>query len=272
MSSVSKAAAATESAIKKIDRPMVDTFAPDALGAAASTYAIAVRKVQAAEREILKLKVAQRERENRIAELKALLQKLPSVAIHVWCANYREDLSGEVRVMEVPGWWRDAPGLRTTKIHEGRLDEFSVSYEERSWNIAPNGEGFPPHGERVPAEGMSDSQIAYNFAMEPGHLRWKPGWRYGVIMSGAGDQDICTLMLNEHPARSLADEATMSVDTERLLPNVPIVYPPCNGAAFKAGDEVLVQFVGFDRTKPTVIGFRRNPKKCLPPETWYQMR
>lgn len=272
MSAVSKAAAITESTIKKIDRPKIDTFAPDALGAAAAAYAIAVRKVQAAEREILKLKIAQREREKRIDALKALLQGLPSAVIHVWCANYREDLSGEVRVMEVPGWWRDSPVSRETKIHEGRADEFSVAYEERSWNIAPNGEGFPPHGERVPSEGMSDSQIACNFAIEPGHLRWKPGWRYGVILSGAGDQDICTLMLNAHQARSFAGEDEMSVDTDRLLAGVPIVYPPCNGAAFKAGDEVLVSFAGFDRTKPTVIGFRRNPKKCQPPKTWYQMR
>lgn len=273
MTNVAHASADAEATLKKIPIPRLDTLAPDALAAAAAAYAVTVRKVQAADQEIVKIKAAYRERERRLAELQDLLDQTPTEAMHVWCANYREDLSGEVSTMEVPGWWRDTPVLRTTKIHQGKPDEFTIDYYERSWNLAPDGSGFPEHGERVLAEGMTDAQIAYNLAMEPGHHKWMPCWRYGVLLTD-GNNNVCNLLLNEHVARSLPEDEddAMDIDQGRTLMGVPILYPPCNGAVFKTGDEVLVRFVDQDFHQPTVIGFRRNPKKCQPRKTWYPLR
>ena len=65
-------------------------------------------------------------------------------------------------------------------------------------------------------------------------------------------------------ARLLSNEKEMALDgdADLTLADVPIWYPPCNGAVFQIGDEVLLWFDGWTRAKPKVIGFRREPKPC----------
>lgn len=282
MDSPAAQAALHVEAIKKIPLPTIETFEPPQLTAAAAAYAIAVRKVQEAEKVIAKIKAEQIEREKRIAFLQAELAKVSEVIIDIWCANYRElPAETDVRTMEVPGFWIDEPTSKLVTLYEGTEKEKTVSYDERSINIAPNGSSYSPQGDLVPAEAMSDAAIYYNLAMEAGHNKWGPQWRYGILLTeeeyhAATDQ--CTVKLNDAESRSGSDLGALDINgfgnggvlgygDDDILIGVPISYPTCNGKAFKKNDEVLVYFAG-DRETPIVIGFRRKPVQC--PGNWIQ--
>lgn len=106
--------------------------------------------------------------------------------------------------------------------------------------------------------------------MEPGHLKWRPAWRYGILTDINSEAKTGSVTLNAQMARKEQDDAAeMSINAEESLSGVPIVYPPCNARAFEKGDEVLVLFLNQDRATPAIIGFRREPKKC--PRTWQQV-
>ena len=266
------AAKAVESTLKPIPLPKIDTFTPKELSAAAAAYAVRVRKVQAATQAIEQLKAERMALDSRIAVIDAVLeQDANQPAIDVWCASYSEDLSGTVATMEVPGDWRgDEKPPRTVVLYEGEDRQKTVAYEERSFNISPVGASSVATGDLVYAEGMSDASVAYNLAMEPGHLKWKPLWRYGTLTADA-ENDLCSLtLLSPNPARRIAeyDSANFPLDGVVTLTGVPIYYPPCHGSVFKTGDEVLILFEGQDRDHPKVIGFRREPKKC---RTWREL-
>jgi len=274
-SPAAQAAAEQGISLNKIPLPIIETYEPDQLVAAAAAYAIAVRKVQAAEQAIAKLKAEQLARDARIAVINAVLEQDENQpAIAVWCASYTEVLTGTVTTMEVPGDWReDEFTLRTSTLYENDPErERTVAYEERSLNIRPQAVASTVTGDLAYAEGMSDAAIAYNLAMEPGHLKWKPIWRYGTLAADAVN-NLCSLTLQSpNPARrlSVCDGEDLPLDAVLTLTGVPIYYPPCHGSVFKSGDEVLVLFEGQDRDRPKVIGFRREPKRC--PASWIEFR
>lgn len=264
--------------LNKIPLPIIETYEPEALVAAAAAYALAVRKVQAAEKAVAKIKADQVARDQRIAVLQAALAAVTDVEIDCWCANYTDELSpgAAVKTMEVPGHWSDEPFLRASILYENTTKQKTALWYERSINIAPGASGWPAHGELVPSESMTDAAVFYNAAMEPGHLKWKPLWRYGVLLT---NQDFhtatntCAVQLTDAEARVLPeDENELDLNgfsEDEILTNVPISYPPCNGSVFEEGDAVLVLFEGQDRDHPKVIGFRREPKKC--PPAWSQV-
>ena len=269
-----EAAKAVESTLKPIPLPKIDTFTPKELSAAAAAYAVRVRKVQAATQAIEQLKAERMARDSRIAVIDALLAEdaaRPDIA--VWCASYSEGIDGTVTTMEVPGDWReDEATLKTVVLYENDpARRKTVAYEEHSLNIRPAGVASTVTGDLVYAEGMSDAAVAYNLAMEPGHLRWKPLWRYGTLTADA-ENDRCSLtLLSPNPARRITecDSANLPLDEVVTLTGVPVYYPPCHGSVFKTGDEVLVLFDGQDRDHPKVIGFRREPKQC--PKSWIEL-
>lgn len=283
-SPASQAAEITATALEKIPLPTIETYEPEALVAAAAAYAAAVRKVQDAEKAVAKIKVEQIERDKRIALLKAALAKVSDIVIDIWCANYRELPAGTtVRTMEVPGFWIDEPAPKWVTLYKGTAKEKAVVYSERSINIAPNGANYAPHGDLVPAEAMGDAAIYYNLAMEAGHNKWGPQWRYGLLLTDNEYHHAtnrCVVKLNDAKSRSGDDLQALDINgfgnggvlgfgNGDILSNVPIEYPPCDGAAFEAHDEVLVYFNG-DRETPVVIGFRREPVRCR--SSWRQLK
>lgn len=263
------AANSAEGVVKKIPLPArPDTLMPAQIPAATAAFAVAVRKREAAEKALAQIKADQIARSRRIAVLTALKARLESQIIDAWCATWNTTLApgDAVKTMEVPGFWNETGTPRTAVLYPDTSRQRIVSYVERSINIAPEGKGYPPHGVIAPAEAMTAASVFYNLAMEPGHLKWKPLWRYGIV-TAVGPKS-CSLILNAEAARPLSEDlAGMPLDgegtlDERTLSNVPIFYPPCHSDVFAAGDEVLVVFQGYDRSKPKVIGFRRNPKFC----------
>lgn len=288
------AAANTENTLKKIPLPpRPETFEPPQIGAAAAAFAVAVRKLQAAEAEIVKIKADQLARDKRVAMLKALKVMMDNKIVDVWCANYTDDLAPDtaVKTMEVPGHWIEAGENRTSTIYKNTPQEKTVSYYERSLNIAPDGIywpaipsallGYPQtlapdtaeHGRLVQSEGMTDAQMFVNLALEPGNEKWRPLWRYGILLLVNKVTSTGTVRLNSaysRAERGAAPADSLPLDGVLEIENVPIIYPPCGAEAFAVDDEVLVLFQGQDRNAPAIIGFRREPKQC--PADWKQIR
>lgn len=157
--------------------------------------------------------------------------------IDVWCADLTEDLTGEVGTIEIPG-------------------------ERKAVNIQPGYNGnalFNPSrdGQLQPAIAGTPAGTFYNLAMFPGWQKWMPTYRFGTITSIDGD----TCDVNLEPAFS--SQKNMSVNDKVALFDVPIEYMTCNGAAFKDGDRVIVEFEDHDWNKPKVIGFDAEPKPCI---------
>jgi uncharacterized protein YkwD len=254
----------TAAELERIKAPKVEDFSPQNLAKVAGEFAKAARQVVAAEKEIARLRIENLERERRMGVLKALQNKLNRV-LHVWAVNWDAWLQpGEVaQTAEVPGWWLDAGTAMTTTMGkrgdpDGIVPDYEVAYTEYQINIVPP---IAPQSRLRYSETMSDAAIFINAALEPGHLKWKPLWRYGTITALGGD--MASVSLTPMAARLFQNERAMALDTEaqETLNNVPIEYPPCNGQRFEVGHEVLI-FFGFDRATPKIIGFRREPLPC----------
>ncbi len=268
------AAEGQEQGLERIELPKHDPDVPPKLGEAVQKYAIAVNKERAAEKEIARLMAERLERDSRIVELVALKTRLEQLSWDVWCCNWKIDLTPgqQVETFEVPGYLSDDFVPKTTLMKEGTPQQYTVSYFERSWNIALFGVGHPPHGKLRPAESMTPSAVFYNAAMEAGHLKWHPLCRYGTITALSGN--LCSVLLtqtNERPFSDESDALSINESTPQTLTGVPIQYAPCNQYAFDVGDEVLIVYVGQDRTKPVVVGFRREPRNCQGRIGWIQV-
>jgi len=272
-SPAAQAAAEQGISLNKIPLPIIETYEPAQLVAAAAAYAAAVLKTRAAEQAVAKIKAEQVAREKRIALLQEVLDALPDEPIHIWCCTYTENLAvgSTVKTMEVPGYWIDDSVPKTVTLYADTSLERTVAYDERSLNIAPWGWGFPGHGSMTPSEALSDAAIFYNLAMEPGHLKWKPAWRYGTLLTSNQHHaatNTANVQLDMRRCRGW-DDLPIDVDENEFMTGVPIHYPYCHGVAFEYGDEVLIIFNGQERDQPMIIGFRRKPRKCRP--TWREI-
>jgi hypothetical protein len=270
-----EAAKKKEDELQKVKVPETDALTPDKLGEAARQLAVAVEKVKIADQEIARMMAEHFERVARIAELDAIKAAL-STPIYAWCCQYVNDLNVGARVntAEIPGFWQ-------SKVSEGRystfgvrndqyfeIPDYEVFYTERPINIIP-----PEYtsGKLRHSTTLNPLAFFYDCAIEPGTMKWKPAWRYGVITSITGNT--CNVTLDIISERKLfIGEPTMNINELPTLENVPIHYPPCNGAVFAVDDAVLIQYEGFDKSKPIVIGFRREPKPCFGGRTsWTQL-
>jgi hypothetical protein len=268
------AAEDAEDQIESIPVPSVSDFAPQKLAEAAARFATAAHKVRIAEILVQTLRIDQLQRTTRIAELIALIAALENVVIDAWCVNYATGLQGEISTIEVPGWYLQEGVERSATLFEGTPQEFSATYTERAINIGFNGgRGAAPASQLKPGEGMTAAAVYFNAAMEPGHFRWQPLWRYGILTTD-GEGDVCNLTLNVAEDRGREGYDINSpgdpIGPDGLdLIGVPIVYPPCGGSVFKENDEVVVYFP-FGWETPSVIGFRREPKRCAG-SSWQQI-
>jgi len=251
----------------KLTRPLPDDLIPKELDEVARQNAVAQAAWKAAEREIDRLQVQNAARAERIAVLETLISQAEEVR-HVWCVTYSTDLAGEVDTLEVPGFWQDEGEMRLDTLFEGKPQQRNVIYREYLWNIAPQGKANYAVGQMQYAEGLSDASVFYNAAMEPGHLRWKPIWRYAQLTADASLLE-CSVQLIETEARAFRREPHLPING--VVTTAPISYVPCRGSVFKQGDEVVVTFGHYDWGVPVVVGFRRKPKTCSG-SAWNQLR
>ena len=81
-------------------------------------------------------------------------------------------------------------------------------YTDYPWNIA----AFDSAQVKLWQAGIVDPAIAgsglLNACLEPGHLKWKPLWRYGTITRLDKPASVCDLTLEVVTARLFIDEGT----------------------------------------------------------------
>lgn len=182
---------------------------------------------------------------------KTLLEKIlppASYETSAWCADFNENLSGNVGVIEIPGERAVTPVIIKPAGEDGAL----AAYIQHADGIM------------VPVLGISPERSYYNQALLPAWQKHMPGYRLGAITEiNTTNGDLCSVTLD--PAKSTQQDLDINKNT--ALTNVPIVYMSCNGAAFEVGARVVVAFTGSGpgtEYTPTVIGFESNPQECCP--------
>jgi hypothetical protein len=184
----------------------------------------------------------QRSKALRIAADEALVARvnaLPSLRqIQAWCADFTEDLSGEVATAEVPG------EIGSVIIKPG--------FEGNAWSATAD-------GAMQPTLASTPAGTFFNLAMLPGWQKWRPTFRIATISQLEGDT--CSITLDA----ATSSQQGLGVNAQASYSNVPILYMDCNGSAFEEGDRVLVAFAG-NVEGPTVVGFEQEPKVCCVPE------
>ncbi len=173
----------------------------------------------------------------------ARVNQLPALRqIQAWCADYTEDLEGEVATAEVPG---EIGTVIITPGFDGGEDSL---LQGNQWAAEVD-------GAIQPALSGTPAGVFYNLAMLPGWQKWRPTYRVATITALEGDT--CTIVLE--PATS--SQQRLPVNERSQHADVPILYMDCDGSAFEEGDRVLVAFAG-NVEGPTVVGFESEPKSC----------
>lgn len=215
-------------------------------------YAKAMQMYRDAEKIIAKLQaeylsVIQREAE--ITRLKATID----TEFSAWCADYTENLTGEVATFEVPGEVDPTIG--------GGIN-IKPGFTSAAWS---NDDGQIQLGTI-----LSAAAFAWNFTLLQPWMKWMPHWRYATILSIDIDTDRMAVQLAPIISKSsayLARDLTLNDPWEAEMMDVRVDYMNCNALAFSAGDQVIVQFRlessgALEFYTPYVIGFKSNPVNC----------
>jgi hypothetical protein len=256
------AADEADSVLDRVPLPTVAGFEPDKLAEVAAEFGKAAQRVRVAEETVTRLMAESYERTARLAELTALRTTGTTTAYDVW-ATYADDalaIGATVYTAEIPGFWQRTPTPRTVTLYAGTSRQQTITVQELNWNIVqrvvPSAAAV---GVVTPAISMTPSQSFFYAATEPGSFKWHPTWRYGTL-SAIGESGF-SVTLESQPSRLLRGESALSLDfTTETLTAVETSYS-CP-SVFAVGDEVLVQFVGFNQAQPLIVGFRRSPKIC----------
>lgn len=177
-------------------------------------------------------RLALQRRIDRIDALPALRQQ------EAWCADFTEDLAGEVATAEVPG---EATQVLVRPGFAGNADYDAA----RDGALQPALSGTP-------------ASVYYNLAMLPGWQKWRPTYRIATITALDRPGNACDIDIE--PATS--SEQGLNVNAQASYAGVPTEYMQCNAQVFEIGDRVLVRFDPQTQA-PTVIGFESNPRPCF---------
>lgn len=168
-----------------------------------------------------------------------------TIETSAWCADYTEDLTGDVGTVEIPGertYLLIRPGDAGAAVYSASRD-----------------------GILHPAHNGSYAGVWYNWTMFPGWQKWVPQYRRGQITAIDEGANTCTVDILG--GVSTADRLNVNYLTSSS--DVPIEYMTCDHAAFTLGDIVLIEFENVTSTgiennwaNPKVVGFIDNPKEC----------
>ncbi|MDG4552895.1 MAG: CAP domain-containing protein [Candidatus Competibacter sp.] len=239
-----KTAREQEAGLEKIEPPKTEVTTPEKLGEVVRKFGIAAAKEAAARRELARLLAEYDSNVRKLNELEALKTAHDAASIEAWCADLSEEIAASTLVdtFEPPGY-RDGDAIHIAPYES----------DPHSWDSTKV-------GQLRYAATLNEAQVFVNLAMEAGHLKWRPLWRYGIITDIQSGADTCNLTLEAATSRGPA--GALSLNETANLATVPVVYMNCNSAAFEVGDRVIVLYEGQDRTQPKVIGFADHPRDC----------
>lgn len=261
-----EAAAESDASLVKIETPKTDSGQPSKVQVAVTVYRKAVAAYEAAAAEVARIRLESQVRAARKDTLLAI-QAAAEGELWAWTCAYVDDLAvgATVSTAEVPGWFQETAVERQTEMGvrndpSNTIPSWTVNYTERSINLVPDAAAVV--GQLGPSETLSDATVFVNAALEPGWMKWEPLWRYGTVTARTGA--LCDVTLQNLPSRKIqSSEETLAIDESLAMTGVPITFllGTCLSLVV-VGDEVLIKFTGQDRTRPEIIGWRREPKPC----------
>ena len=194
------------------------------------------------QRDIIRLEVTALEADKLSDDLrKKQLEAIPADPIQqAWCADYTEDLAGEVATSEIPG-----EGNTRVIVRPG--------FEGRAV-VTPERDGQLFH-----RPGMTGAQVFLAAALLPGWQKWMPTYRVGTVTAVNQATDTASVSLDN----AVSSAQALGVNQSSILTGIPVEYMDCDAFPFEVGDRVLVQFVGQQWSGAKVIGFESNPKECI---------
>lgn len=202
--------------------------------------------LQIADLDVSRLRLRDQQIRADIIRLQAVPEYVDTAA---WCADLTEDLPPDALVgLLIPGDERhtEPPIIRPA------FTDRAAYVAARDGILAPVVPGAP-------------ASYARNTVLLPGRQRWLPRHRIGTIVAVSGDSCVVTLADQRSSRQQLPTVPLEGGPLEGdpvTLHDVPIEYMDCNGAAFAAGDRVVVAFQNQDPSRPKVVGFYSNPRPC----------
>lgn len=171
--------------------------------------------------------------------------------VQAWCADVTENFAvdDEVGTMEIPGERNGVPVL----VRPGHVDESQMMPGAVYDHIRD--------GQIQPSIASTSAGVFWNLAILPAWQRWRPQYRIGSIVAIDYVQQQASVQI----VAATSSQQDLNVNDPGAIPllfDVPVRYMTCNAAAFVEGDRVIVEFEDRDWTKPRVIGFESNPKRC----------
>ena len=202
--------------------------------------------LQIADLDVSRLRLRDQQIRADILRLQAVPEFIDTAA---WCADLTEDLPPDALVgLLIPGDERytEPPIIRPA------FTDRAAYVAARDGILAPVVPGAP-------------ASYARNTVLLPGRQRWLPRHRIGTIVAVSGDSCVVTLADQRSSRQQLPTVPLEGGPLEGdpvTLHDVPIEYMDCNGAAFEAGDRVMVTFPAQTWESARVVGFYSNPRPC----------
>ena len=202
--------------------------------------------LQIADLDVSRLRLRDQQIRADIIRLQAVPEYVDTAA---WCADLTEDLPPDALVgLLIPGDERhtEPPIIRPA------FTDRAAYVAARDGILAPVVPGAP-------------ASYARNTVLLPGRQRWLPRHRIGTIVAVSGDSCVVTLADQRSSRQQLPTVPLEGGPLEGdpvTLHDVPIEYMDCNGAAFEAGDRVMVTFPAQTWESARVVGFYSNPRPC----------
>ena len=192
--------------------------------------------------KLTELKIAALEKE------KEKLESTPSeIQETVWCADFSEELSGEVGTIETHGTQGGGPfekvlikpgyneGSVYDRKEDGQLMDMSLEMDPWQWY--------------------------WNWCALPGWQKFAPLYRVGTITAIDNNNNSAHVQLDN--AISAAQGLSITKPGFEILYNIPVKYMQCNSLAFDVSDRVIVKFK--DQTwegDKEIVGFAEEPQPC----------
>lgn len=161
--------------------------------------------------------------------------------VSAWCADYTEDLSGDVGTIEIPGERQRPVIIRPG--YNGR-----ATYD------------FRRDGQLTPVAAMTGAAAFLAAAMLPGWQKWQPQYRVGIIIDRriAGTGFLFDVALDDEHSTA----RNLSVNVSNNLVDVPAEYMDIGSLIFDVGDRVVIEFITRDYQRPRIIGFESHPRRA----------
>ncbi|WP_027714892.1 hypothetical protein, partial [Desulfuromonas sp. TF] len=161
-----------------------------------------------------------------LKRIELLTAECPETAeAQAWCADYADNLSGEVGTIETARLSKDDAGGTPPIIRPAGETGDGAAYDAVR------------DGQLRPIWSQTPAQALLNHILTAGASKWKPRCRLGEITSLDSDLGLADVLLDDLEVTPQALEGNQAA----VLADVPIQYMDCHAEAFQVGDRVVVE-------------------------------